>query len=384
MMKTHDEIPYWLALNRCSKVGGKRLQSLLANDPILSHWFVGRQPNQALNHWYQSFAHQPIAIDWSGVEKDLEWLKRDHHHLLFLNDEDYPQPLKQIASPPLVLFVAGDVSLLNAPQIALVGSRRPTQEGAHNAHRFAKQLALWGMVITSGLALGVDAAGHQGAVEATGQTIAVLGHGLDTIYPRSHQALAQAIKERGALVSEFPIGFGPRREHFPRRNRIISGLSLGTIIIEAAKKSGSLITADYALDQGREIFALPGSINNPMAEGCHQLIRQGALCIDSPTQVMETLRPQLTEAYWDASITQVAENSYKTNLPTNPRPKKEEIHSQLGPTEAKILALVSDNCTPLDGIVDQSGLTSQQVSMMLLNLELLGRIKTVPGGVVRL
>lgn len=385
MLIKKDETIYWLALNRTAQIGSKRIQSLLCSHrPNLADWFEGDKPTQELREWYQKLTNGPLNIDWQGVEKDLAWLSHSGRCVLYLNHPDYPLSLKHIASPPPVLFLQGNASLLNQPQLAMVGSRRPSEDGRQNAYSFAKQLASWGMVITSGLALGVDSASHQGALDGGGQTIAVLGHGLQQVYPKSNQYLAQAIAEKGLLASEFAIGVGPKREHFPRRNRVISGLSLGIIVVEAAKKSGSLITANYALDQGREIFAFPGSINNPMAEGCHQLIRQGALCIDNPAQVMETLSPQLTEVDWDASIAQTTIKSHKPNPVTNLNPCKEEIHSQLNSSEANILALVSNKCTPFDGIVDQSGLTSQQVSMMLLSLELAGHIKSVPGGVIRL
>tara|TARA_R110002110_G_scaffold65206_5_gene180085 strand:+ start:29105 stop:30319 length:1215 start_codon:yes stop_codon:yes gene_type:complete len=386
MIKTtvNDELLYWLVLNRCPKIGLKRLKDLIRQGRSLKSWFNGRQPTQDFVRWYQIQAKEPLILDWAGAEKDLSWAGSPDCHILTLSplsQQKYPAWLKQIASPPPVLFVRGNVSLLHEPQIAMVGSRKTSSQGQQNAYAFAKQLSSWGMVVTSGLALGVDGACHQGALEQDQHTIAVMGRGLDQIYPRAHIKLAERILERGAWVSEIPIGIGPRREHFPRRNRIISGLSLGVIVVEAAKKSGSLITANYALDQGREIFALPGSINNPMAMGCHQLIRQGAMCVDNPAQIMEALRPQLTGTGWDASIVDERQESHKPNISMT---KKEEIHSQLDPAEAEVLAFVTDNCTPLDGIVDQSGLTSQQVSTMLLNLELQGCIKTVPGGVIRI
>ncbi len=392
MIKTtaDNELMYWLVLNRCPRIGLRRLKDLIRQGGSLQSWFNGRQPTSAFVRWYQMQGNQaqtqkPLSLDWAGVDKDLSWADAPNNHIITLDftktsQKPYPAWLEQIASPPPVLFVRGNASILNDPQVAMVGSRKTSSQGQQNGYAFAKQLSSWGVVITSGLALGVDGACHQGALEAEQYTIGVMGRGLDQIYPRAHTALAERILERGAWVSEIPIGIGPRREHFPRRNRIISGLSLGVIVVEAAKKSGSLITASYALEQGREIFALPGSINNPMAMGCHQLIRQGAMCVDNPVQVMEALRPQLTGTEWDASIVNEPSKSHKPNI----KPKMEETHVQLDPGEAKILAFVTDNCTPLDGIVDQSGLTSQQVSMMLLNLELQGCIKTVPGGVIRI
>jgi len=392
MIKTtvNNELMYWLVLNRCPGMGLRRLKILIQTGGNLKNWFNGRQPTSELIRWYQMQGNQAqtqkrLSLDWAGVDKDLAWAEQPDNSIISLDcthasPNSYPTWLEQIASPPPVLFVRGNASILHDPQIAMVGSRKTSPQGQQNAYAFAKQLSSWGVVITSGLALGVDGACHQGALEGGQHTIAVMGRGLDQIYPRTHVRLAERILEHGAWVSEIPIGIGPRREHFPRRNRIISGLSLGVIVVEAAKKSGSLITASYALDQGREIFAIPGSINNPMTAGCHQLMRQGAMCIDNPIQVMEALRPLLTGAEWDASIVNEPVKSYKPNKSLT----TEEPHVRLDPAEAKILAFVTDNCTPLDGIVDQSGLTSQQVSTMLLSLELQGCIKTVPGGVVRI
>ena len=198
-----------------------------------------------------------------------------------LHDARYPELLKQIADPPSILFVQGDVSLLAKWQIALVGSRNPSASGRDTAYEFSRYLAQDGITINSGLAMGIDAASHQGALAAGGKTIAVIGTGLDRVYPAKHRELAHEIASTGAIVSEFALGTSPRAENFPRRNRIISGLSLGTVVVEAAVKSGSLITARMAMEQGREVFAIPGSIHNPLARGCHQLIRQGAKLVEN-------------------------------------------------------------------------------------------------------
>ena len=232
------------------------------------------------------------APDRAAISASLRWAEQAEAHILTLADPAYPPRLAQIPSAPPLLFVRGDLALLSEPQLAIVGSRNPTAGGVQTTRAFAAHLAGLGLVITSGMALGVDAAAHLGALEA-GRTIAVLGTGPDRVYPAAHRELAHRIGSEGALVSEFLPGVGPQASHFPRRNRTISGLSLGTLVTEAAPRSGSLITARYAAEQGREVFAIPGSIHNPLARGCHALIREGAKLIDSVDQLLEELAPQL-------------------------------------------------------------------------------------------
>lgn len=233
----------------------------------------------------------PGTLDWSGVDKDLAWAEQPACRLLTMADVGYPQLLKEIDTSPPVLFVRGDVKLLSTMQIAIVGSRHPSRSGVENASDFAEYFSTRGLTITSGLALGIDGAAHRGALRGTGRTVAVMGNGLDGIYPRRHQRLAdQIVEQGGVLVSEFSVGIGPKPEHFPRRNRIISGLSVGTLVVEAALKSGSLITARLALEQGREVFAIPGSIHNPLAKGPHALIQQGAKLVETALDVFEELK----------------------------------------------------------------------------------------------
>ena len=225
---------------------------------------------------------------------DIKWLaEAGNHAIVTLDDPQYPDLLRQIDSPPPVLFIQGDIALLQDPQLAMVGSRNPTQGGKNNAYEFAKFLSANGITITSGLALGIDGYSHKGALDAQAPTIAVTATGLDRVYPAKHRSLAHAISEYGAIVSEHTIGTPVRAQNFPRRNRIISGLSVGTLVIEAAIKSGSLITARYASEQGREVFAIPGSIHNPLARGCHQLIRQGAKLVETAGHILEEISPAL-------------------------------------------------------------------------------------------
>src|ERR1700678_4306061 len=223
----------------------------------------------------------------STVER--AWIKNPHHHVVAFTDPRYPGTLHGLERRPIVLYVAGKPEVLNDPQLSIVGSRNPTPAGRDTAFDFAEALAARGLAITSGLAEGIDSAAHRGALAAQGVTLAVLGNGIDRVYPRSNQGLSEEIRFRGALISEFPLGTPPRRENFPQRNRVIAGLSLGTLVVEAASRSGSLITARLAGDQNRELFAVPGSIHNPLSRGCHELIRPSAKLTQTPADILSEL-----------------------------------------------------------------------------------------------
>ena len=229
--------------------------------------------------------------DLSCIDMILRWADKSGRCILAFNDNRYPDLLRQVADPPLVLFVLGDADYLQQPQLAMVGSRTPTAVGRRTAEDFARALSESGITITSGLARGIDAACHRGALEGLAGTVAVLAHGLDRVYPPEHARLAEAICEHGALVSESIPGTAPHKGLFPRRNRIISGLSAGTLVVEAAVGSGSLITCRHALEQGREVMAIPGSIHNPLARGCHQLLRGGAKLVETAADVLEEIIP---------------------------------------------------------------------------------------------
>ncbi len=222
------------------------------------------------------------------VDEHLQWLASSkYHHIIRLGSPDYPKQLSEIPKPPEILFVSGSIEVLHQPQVAIVGSRNASPIGLETAYSFANELSKAGLVITSGMALGIDGAAHRGALEAHYPTIAVLGTGIDTIYPLRHTTLAEQITKQGAIISEFPLKTTPSPANFPRRNRIISGLSLGTLVVEASTKSGSLITARLAAEQGREVFAIPGSIHNPRAKGCHQLINQGAKLVENIEDILQ-------------------------------------------------------------------------------------------------
>jgi DNA processing protein len=260
--------------------------------------------------------------------------------------------------------VQGDRALLARPQLAVVGSRNPTPVGRQNATAFARALAQAGLGITSGLALGIDTAAHQGALDAGGTTLAVAGTGLDRVYPPRNRALAHAIAARGALVSEFAVGAGPRAEHFPRRNRLISGMSLGVLVVEAALQSGSLITARLAGEQGREVFALPGSIHSPLARGCHALIRQGAKLVETAQHILEELGPLARAA-------------------TTAAAPDRRLVPGLAPLEAQLLECLGYEATHIDALIERSGLTPDAVSSILLALELRGVVLAGPAGYQR-
>lgn len=303
------------------------------------------------------------ALDDASIKPDLDWLAQPGHHFLHIGSELYPALLRQVPDAPLGLFVSGDPACLSEPQLAMVGSRNPSAGGRATAEEFARHLAGCGLTVTSGLATGIDAASHRGALAGGGKTIAVCGTGLDRVYPSSSAALARQIEACGALVSEFPPGTPPHRRNFPQRNRIISGLALGTLVVEAALHSGSLITATLAGEQGREVFAIPGSIHNHMAKGCHQLIRQGAKLIDSTADILAELGP-LTAALASPESTDRARVS---------GPRLDKAYKML-------LDALGFEPAGVDLLVSRTGLKADEVASMLLILELEGHIESFPGG----
>ncbi|HVO44771.1 MAG TPA: DNA-processing protein DprA [Steroidobacteraceae bacterium] len=300
--------------------------------------------------------------DERALRADLRWLGTSGARLLLSTDAEYPSRLLQTPGAPGALFVHGNAAALAEPQIAIVGSRTPTAGGVHTAKEFAACLARAGLTVTSGLALGIDAASHEGALRAGGSTIAVCGTGLDRMYPTQHEALAARIRSRGALVSEFPPGTPPRAPNFPRRNRLISALALGVLVVEAAQRSGSLSTARWAADQGREVFAVPGSIHNPRSRGCHKLIRDGALLVESAAEVLAALGfPEPKEALVQR----------KAGAGTAPALDKEY---------EMLLDAVGFEPVTVDVLAARTGLPGDSIASMLLILELEGRIASQPGG----
>jgi DNA processing protein len=329
---------------------------------------------------FKQLGLKPAAIAWlrnpdnSQIESDLRWLEQPGHHLVTWDDERYPALLRKIASPPAALFVDGDPDILWQPQLAVIGSRNPTSSGSDHARDFTQELCRNGLAITSGLASGIDTVAHQAALEAGGSTIAVNGTGLDTVYPASSEAVAERIRAEGAMVSEFPLDFPARKKHFPSRNRIISGLSLGVFVVEAALRSGTLITARLAAEQGREVFALPGSIHNPLAKGCHRLIRDGARLVETAADILQDIAPMAQELA----------QQIRSQLDTVAAPEleKKPANPKIGddPDYIKLWSGLSFDPIPVNRLVESTGLTVQSISSMLLMLELRGMVEAHPGG----
>ena len=297
------------------------------------------------------------GVDQTGLKDTLTWLAQANNHIVTLADPDYPKALLEIADPPPLLYAKGNIALLNKLSIAIVGSRNASVQGEKNAEAFAQGLAVHGLCIVSGLALGIDGAAHRGALKAKGDTIAVVGTGLDMVYPAQHRDLAHQIASSGLIISEFPLGTLSKPQNFPRRNRLISGLSLGCLVVEANLKSGSQITARLSAEQGREVFAIPGSIHSPLAKGCHQLIKQGAKLVDSLQDIVEELN--LSKA---VSATLAEENS-----PTNQ-------------DQQTLLESMGYDAISIESLVQLTGLTVSTLSSMLTLLELEGRITGLAGG----
>jgi DNA processing protein len=312
--------------------------------------------------------------DPQRIAADLDWLAADNHHLLTIADADYPALLREIGAAPPGLFVAGDPGKLWLPQIAVVGARSATAGGLANARSFAQHLAAAGFTVTSGLAEGVDAAAHAAALDAGAATIAVMGTGPDLVYPRRHRDLAARIAAGGALVSEFPPGVQARPDHFPRRNRIIAGLSLGVLVVEASVQSGSLITARLAGEQGREVFALPGSIHNPLARGCHQLIRQGARLVETAAEITAELAP-LAQALGERLRARL-EAPAQTGAPAQAAP----VYTARDAEYASLLAALGHDPVSLDELARRTGQPVAALSSMLLLLELDGEVGSAGGG----
>ncbi|KGD79601.2 DNA processing protein DprA [Tatumella morbirosei] len=311
---------------------------------------------------------QFLNCDMSQITLARQWLEADEHYFLTLNDPGYPRLLAETSGCPLYLFVAGDPEVLSSPQIAIVGSRQCSRYGQHWTDFFAGAFSVSGFTLTSGLAVGIDSVAHRAALASGGKTIAVLGSGLLNIYPRQHQVLSrEIIGKGGALVSEFPLNSTALPGHFPRRNRIISGLSLGVLVTEARMKSGSLITARYALEQNRNVYALPGPVAKPESEGTHWLIQQGALLVSHPNDVLEDL-----QVGYHSLRFSVTEQINSSQYGTVPLPF------------AGVLANVEDEVTPVDVVAERAGQPVPVIAAILLELELAGWIAAVPGGYVRL
>jgi DNA processing protein len=298
------------------------------------------------------------GISDDAIAPALAWLEDGNNHIVTLADSDYPQALLNIPDPPLLLYVKGRLDLLNRYALAIVGSRSATPQGINNAEAFAKSLSDAGLCIISGMAHGIDAAAHRGALRGQGGSIAIVGTGLDKVYPAANRDLAHALAHQGALISEFPLGTPPLAANFPRRNRLISGMSLGCLVVEASLQSGSLITARLALEQGRDVFAIPGSIHAPQSKGCHELLKQGAKLVEAAQDILEELGGQLV----------------------SPVPATNSAGPYSEGQNSTLLDHLGFDPVDVDTLSARCGLTISQLSAMLLTLELGGRISVLPGG----
>ncbi|MFO1204627.1 MAG: DNA-processing protein DprA [Burkholderiales bacterium] len=348
----------WLALTLVPEIGPRTLRKLLAAFGTPEAVLACNRNNLERVIPARLAARLLASREADAIGAAISWLDCETHHLVTLADADYPRPLLEIADPPAVLYVAGDRNALGAVALAVVGSRSPTPQGLDNAQAFAQALSNAGITVVSGLAEGVDAAAHRGALAGGACTIAVVGTGVDRVYPARNRALAEAIRERGALVSEFPLGTRALPGNFPRRNRLISGLARGCLVVEAALQSGSLITARCALEQGREVFAIPGSIHSPLAKGCHALIKEGAKLVESAADILDELG--------------MAVSTPAVGAPGAPRGEPMEV--------SRLLPHVGYDPVDIDALCSRSGLPPDVVTAELLALELAGRVAALPGG----
>ena len=352
------ELRSWLRLTLVPGVGGESQRRLLGTFGSAEAVFAAGAGALAGVVGTQSAELLARHDGRAAIDAALEWADQPGNHLVTLADSDYPQALLAAADPPTLLYVKGDAALLNRPALAMVGSRNASKQGEANATAFAAALSGAGLTIVSGLALGIDAAAHRGGLTGRGTTIAVIGTGADRIYPSANEALAREIVERGAIVSEFPLGTPPLGANFPRRNRLIAGLSRGCLVVEAAERSGSLITARLAAEIGLEVFAIPGSIHSPLSKGCHKLIKQGAKLVESAQDILEELR-------WEMVVA--------------PPPETATV-SEPGRDCTGVVAAMGYDPVDLETLAGRTGLTTEQLLAMLLPLELDGRISQLPGG----
>ena len=380
---TRNEVAAWLQMLQAEGIGNDAARRLLAVFGLPQQVLAQSQSalQEVVSAHQAAALRQPQAQTQTLIESTWQWLQQDssdvQRRILVLGDPDYPPLLLEMADPPLLLYAMGQVDRLRGaqPRIAMVGSRNPTPQGAGNARAFAKTFAEGGWTVVSGLALGVDGAAHEGALQATLHsdlglaTIAVVGTGLDRVYPRQHRELAHRIAQHGVILSECSLGTPPLAHHFPKRNRIIAGLSHGVLVVEAALQSGSLITARLAAEQGKEVFAIPGSIHAPQSRGCHALIRQGAKLVESAQDVLEELRHVTFGA--GGSVTGVGAVSENEAVSTDC-----SVHGK----ETFLLQALGHDPVGLDALLERTGLDASTLQARLLELELAGVVGRLPGG----
>ena len=373
-----DDLSYLLALHSAPRIGSTTLNQLCALPCSLSSLFDTPEiltTFELKKSQLETIREALRTPDWKSVEQTLKWAEAEENHILLLSHKDYPELLKQIHSPPPLLFVKGHLAVLSDIQLAMVGSRNPSVDGSETAWQFAHHLAQHGMVITSGMALGIDTQSHKGALAAGGRSIAVAGTGLNRIYPARNKELAWQLIEQGAIISEYPLETGPLKANFPQRNRIISGLSVGTLVVEAALKSGSLITAREALEQGREVFAIPGSIHNPLSRGCHQLIKTGAKLVETADDILEELDSLMLASHLPDQP-ELFNTTKEAPIP-EPDPLLPKVQQQ-------ILKNIGYSPVAVDLVIERSGLNAADVSANLVLLEINDYIQSHPGNMVSL
>ncbi|MFC3111264.1 DNA-processing protein DprA [Undibacterium arcticum] len=364
-----DEIAAWIRLEQTPGVGPETARKLLAAfgppEQLFSLSFSTLQ-KAVSERIARALAAAPSDSTLTQIDKTLQWLTQPGNHLLTLGDSGYPAALFDIPDPPLMLYVKGRLALLGTPSLAVVGSRNATAQGIANAEKFSEALSQGGLTIVSGMALGIDTAAHQGGLRGVGSTVAVIGTGADIVYPARNRGLAHLIADGGCIVSEYPLGMPAIAANFPRRNRIISGLARGVLVVEAAAQSGSLITARMAAEQGRDVFAIPGSIHSPLAKGCHQLIKQGAKLVESAQDVLEELR------HYAATPAAM--------VPAVPGPAAGANRAaEISP----VLAALGYDPVDADTLAMRCALDAAALAGELLTLELDGRIERLSGGQYR-
>lgn len=360
-MPLDDELRAWLRLSlNALPHHGDSLRRLLRE--FGSPEAVLAAPERAISRWVPETLAAALkrGADDEVLARSNAWLEDPANRIITLADSEYPPQLLQLPDPPLLLYIKGRTDLLRGPMLAIVGSRNATPQGQVNAEAFARTLSGAGLTIISGLALGIDAAAHRGGLAGPGSSIAILGTGADVVYPARNRSLAHELAAHGALVSEFPLGTRPLAGNFPRRNRLISGVALGCLVVEAAARSGSLITARLAVDQGREVFAIPGSIHSPLAKGCHALIKQGAKLVESAQDILEELR-------WNAP----------PQAPGSAQPVSAD------PRVRRVLDALGEDPCERDVLASRAGLTAAELSALLTQLELDGEIASLPGGLIQ-
>ena len=361
----NSDVAQWLALSQTLGLGNAAFCQLLTKfgSPEAIYSANISQLREVVDDDIARKISQGVNMD--AIAPTLDWLQNNNAHVVTLANRTYPQRLLEISNPPAVLYAIGNLHWLNHPSIAIVGSRNATPQGEKNAEEFAASLCNFGLCVVSGMALGIDGAAHRGALKANAATIAVVGTGLDIVYPARHRDLAHKIAERGLIISEFPLGTPSKAQNFPRRNRLISGLSLGCLVVEANIDSGSLITARLATEQGREVFAIPGSIHSPVAKGCHQLIKQGAKLVENTQDILEEIK-NLLPVHRSA------------NSPSGLIGEM-ALETEAGLGSNTVLDLMGFDAINFDSLQQLSTLTTEALSAMLMMLELDGKITVLNG-----